>query len=144
MTAKVVTESIRKMINMSVISVLTIMLLKVVFIFTSGVNMKELDMNVINVNTKQHLRVILLNINSQSMKEWDMNVTSVNVKPQIKIIQVNIKSSSIKELGMDVGMNVNSVNGNFTYIKWKDEGVRYECDQCEYEVTLQSYLTDHK
>ena len=43
-----------------------------------------------------------------------MNVTSVNIKPQIKIIQVNIKSSSIKELGMDVGMNVNSVNGNFT------------------------------
>ena len=76
--------------------------------------MNELDMNVINVNTKQHLRVILLNINSQSMKEWDMNVTSVNIKPQIKIIQVNIKSSSIKELGMDVGMNVNSVNGNFT------------------------------
>ena len=43
-----------------------------------------------------------------------MNVTSVNIKPQIKIIQVNIKSPSMKELGMDVGMNVTSVNGNFT------------------------------
>ena len=65
MTAKVVTESMRKMVNMSVISVITIMLLKVVFIFTNRVNMKELDMNVINVNTKQYARVTLLNINRQ-------------------------------------------------------------------------------
>ena len=78
MTAKVVTESIRKMINMSVLSVITIMLLKVVFIFTSRVNMKELDMNVINVNTKQYARVILLNINRQISKELNMNATSVN------------------------------------------------------------------
>ena len=54
MTAKVVTGSMRKIVNMSVISVITIILLKVVFIFTSRVNMMELDMNVINVNTKQH------------------------------------------------------------------------------------------
>ena len=69
MTAEVVTESMRKAVNMSVISVITIMLLKVGFIFTSRVNLKDIDMNVINVNTKQHLRVILLNINRQSMKE---------------------------------------------------------------------------
>ena len=54
-----VTGSLRKMANMSVISVRE--------------NMKGLDMNVINVNTKQHVRVILLNINRQSMKELNMN-----------------------------------------------------------------------
>ena len=78
MTAKVVTESMRKAVNMSVISVITIMLLKVVSIFTSRVNMKELDMNVINVNPKQYTRVILLNINRQISKELNMNATSVN------------------------------------------------------------------
>ena len=54
-----VTGSLRKMANMSVISVRE--------------NMKGLDMNVINVNTKQHVRVILLNIHRQSMKELNMN-----------------------------------------------------------------------
>ena len=76
MTAKVVTGSMRKMVNMSVISVITIILLKVVFIFTSRVNMKELDMNVINVNTKQYARVILLNINRQIMKLHDSHIKS--------------------------------------------------------------------
>ena len=71
MTAKVVTESMRKMVNMSVISVITIMLLKVVFIFTSRVDMKELNMNVINVNTNLHA-----SHENQSMK-LDMNVTNV-------------------------------------------------------------------
>ena len=45
-----------------------------------------------------------------------MNVTSVNIKPQIKKFQVNIKFASMKELGMDVGMNVTSVDGNFTLL----------------------------
>ena len=54
-----VTGSLRKMANMSVISVRE--------------NMKGLDMNVINVNKKQHVRVILLNKNRQSMKELKMN-----------------------------------------------------------------------
>ena len=54
-----VTESLRMMANISVISVRE--------------NMKGLDMNVINMNTKQHVRAILLNMNRQSMKELNMN-----------------------------------------------------------------------
>ena len=69
--AKVVTGTLRKIVNMSVISVISIILLKVS-------SQTALDMDVINVNTKQHARVILININSQIMTELNMNVTSVN------------------------------------------------------------------
>ena len=85
--AKVVTGSLRKMVNMSVISVIAIILLKVVSIFTSRANMKELDMNVINVNTNQHARVISLNIIRQSMKkELNMNATCVNTNLHDRVI----------------------------------------------------------
>ena len=84
---KVVTGSLRKMVNMSVISVIAIILLKVVSIFTSRANMKELDMNVINVNTNQHARVISLNIIRQSMKkELNMNATCVNTNLHDRVI----------------------------------------------------------
>ena len=42
--AKVVTESLRNMVNISGISVITIILQKIVSIFTSRANMKQLDM----------------------------------------------------------------------------------------------------
>ena len=67
-----VTGSLRKMANMSVISVRE--------------NMKGLDMNVINVNTKQHASVIFLNINRQSIKELNMNDTSVNKNLHDRVI----------------------------------------------------------
>ena len=87
MIAEVVTGSLRKMVNMSVISVIAIILLKVVSIFTSRANMKELDMNVINVNTNQHARVISLNIIRQSMKkELNMNATCVNTNLHDRVI----------------------------------------------------------
>ena len=57
--AKVVTGTLRKIVNMSVISVISIILLKVS-------SQTELNLDVINVNTKQHARVILININSKS------------------------------------------------------------------------------
>ena len=51
------------MVNMSVISEITIILLKVVSIFTNRVNIKGVRSECLNVNTKQHARVIFLNIN---------------------------------------------------------------------------------
>ena len=50
MTAKVVTGSMRKMVNMSVINIITIILLKVVSTFTSRENVKELDMHITSLD----------------------------------------------------------------------------------------------
>ena len=53
-----VTGSLKKMANMSVISVRE--------------NMKGLYINVINVNTKQHVRVVLLNIQNYMTESYQI------------------------------------------------------------------------